>query len=328
MPESAPTPRQEPESSTPAPWLIAAWPGMGNVAIIAAGYLVQQLGLEGVAELSASSHFDVSQVEVSDGRIAPPRLPRSVFFRGKAPPGGRELIVFLGESQPSVGGYAFAHLLLEKAIELGAERVVTFASMASQLHPSSAPKVFGAATTKDTLEELKRLEVVLLKDGQIGGLNGTLLGAAHERGLPGLCLLGEIPFFGAGVPNPKAARAVLSVFAVLSGIDVNLGELDKHGAVVDAALLDLLEQLKAQQAQGGEVPPLPGEPGEGEEQPPAEESDSPSRLDNATRARIESLFDDARADRAKAMRLKNELDRLGVFEQFEDRFLDLFKRGE
>lgn len=301
---------------------------MGNVAIIAAGYLVQQLGLEAVSEISASGHFDVSQVEVSNGRITPPRLPRSVFFRGKAPAGGRELIVFLGEAQPSVGGYAFAHQLLEQAVELGAERVVTFASMASQLHPSSAPKVYGAATTDETIEELRRLEVLLLKDGQIGGLNGTLLGAAYERGIPGFCLLGEIPFFGAGVPNPKAARAVLSVFAVLAGIDINLAELDKHAEVVDAALLDLLEQLKAQQAKGGDVPPLPGEPSEEEAQDVSGAPAEQPAMDNATRARIETLFDDARADRSKAMRLKTELDKLGVFEQFEDRFLDLFKRAD
>jgi hypothetical protein len=38
------------------------------------------------------------------------------------------------------------------------------------------------------------------------------------------------------------------------------------------------------------------------------------------------LFDAARQDRAKAFELKQELDRLGRFAEYEDRFLDLFKR--
>ena len=36
---------------TVAPWLIAAWPGMGTVAVIAAGYLVRELDMKEVAEL-------------------------------------------------------------------------------------------------------------------------------------------------------------------------------------------------------------------------------------------------------------------------------------
>jgi hypothetical protein len=40
------------------------------------------------------------------------------------------------------------------------------------------------------------------------------------------------------------------------------------------------------------------------------------------------MFEQARQDRSKAMELKRELDRHGVFKQYEDRFLDLFKKGE
>ena len=49
-------------------------------------------------------------------------------------------------------------------------------------------------------------------------------------------------------------------------------------------------------------------------------------LDYATRQKIEKLFGDAAKDRAKAFGLKRELDKLGVFKQYEDRFLDLFER--
>ncbi len=327
-----------PETPDNKPWLIAAWPGMGNVAVIAAGYLIQKLGARPVAELPPKGHFDVPQVDVEKGLIAVPRLPRSIFHRWTDPATRRELFIFLGEAQPLVGVYDFANLLLDRAIELGAGRVVTFASMASQLHPSKYPRVFGAATDKDTLGELQKLEVKALEDGQIGGLNGVLLGAAADRGIPGLCLLGEIPFFAAGVPNPKAARAVLSVFTLLAGLDVTLEELARHAETVDKALIELLGKLREQAREGAaDLPPLPEEPGEGAEavevegEAAAEGEGAPApdkAVDAPTRARIEQLFAEARKDRNQAMRLKEELDRLGVFEQFEDRFLDLFKRAE
>src|SRR3954469_10727520 len=95
----------EPEyyESKPRPWLIAAWPGMGNVAAIAAGYLVESLEMKPVAELSPRGHFDIQQVRVRGGVVRRPRLPRSVFYKWENPSaGGRDLYVLLGEAQPSV----------------------------------------------------------------------------------------------------------------------------------------------------------------------------------------------------------------------------------
>jgi hypothetical protein len=46
----------------------------------------------------------------------------------------------------------------------------------------------------------------------------------------------------------------------------------------------------------------------------------------ADRERIETLFIASAADRSKAYELKRELDRLGVFAEYEDHFLDLFKK--
>ena len=40
---------------------------------------------------------------------------------------------------------------------------------------------------------------------------------------------------------------------------------------------------------------------------------------------LEQLFADAKKDRSRAYFLKQELDRLKVFREYEDRFLDLFK---
>jgi hypothetical protein len=62
-------------------------------------------------------------------------------------------------------------------------------------------------------------------------------------------------------------------------------------------------------------------PAEEERAAPEEE-----RLGPADRQRVEALFAQAEKDRAKAFELKRELDRLGAFKDYEDRFLDLFKK--
>jgi hypothetical protein len=42
---------------------------------------------------------------------------------------------------------------------------------------------------------------------------------------------------------------------------------------------------------------------------------------------LERLFEQAARDRSKAFGLTHELDRVGVFKEYEDRFLDLFKKA-
>jgi proteasome assembly chaperone (PAC2) family protein len=303
---------------------------MGQVGSIAAGYLVHKLGAKEAAELPARGFFDIEQVQVRQGVIVPARLPRSALFRWRDESAGVELLIFLGEAQPSSDGLEFANRLLDEAATLGVERIVTFASVASQLHPSQAPKAFGVVTQPDMKPDLDRIGAAALEDGLIGGLNGVLLGAAAERGLPGVCLLGEIPYFAGAVANPKAARAVLGAFSRLTGIAVDTTELAQHDAAVDRVMMDLLERLKQQAEQGGEnAPPIPEEPAEAEEaDAEAEAAEKPQpTLDFAARERIERLFDEARRDRSRSVALKQELDRLGAFPLYEDRFLDLFKRA-
>lgn len=305
-------------------WLVAAWPGMGNVAVIAAGYLVQKQGMRAVGEVAPKGHFDVQTVDVKEGVVATPHVPRSLLFRPDKPE--IDLTVFLGEAQPVTGNYAFAHELLDRAAQLGIDRIITFASMASQLHPSQEPKVHGAATHAELLEDLQRAEVSPLDEGQIGGLNGVLLGAAAERNIRGICLLGEIPFFAAGVPNPKAAMAVLQAFTSLVGLSVDMEELAEHARTIDKVLLDMLARLEKNEEEGeGEEEPDEDEE-EAEESPAAAEGDK--GLEPKDKTRIESLFAAARKDRSKAVELKRELDRLGVFKQYENKFLDLFRRAD
>lgn len=323
-------------------WLLAAWPGMGSVAVLGAGHLAQQLGFDVVAELERPEHFDIQAVDVVKGVIETPRLPKSMFLRPSivsaggaasgvvtgagsgARAGGANLTIFIGEAQPAQGAWAFARALLDRAQEWGVDRVVTFASMASQLMPDQEPRVHGAVTSKEMVDELERLEVSPLEGGQIGGMNGVLLGAAAERGIPGLCLMGEIPFFAAAIANPKAARAALEAFCLMTGLEVNMDELNEQGRIVDQTLTELLERMQRQEEEGeGEegFPIIPESeihsPGEGDE-----------KLDEAAREHIERLFKDAEEHRSRAVHLKRELDRLGVFKEYENRFLDLFKRAE
>lgn len=325
-----------------APYLVAVWPGMGHVAIAGGYYLLSKMNMTQLAEFRATDLFEVEQIEIKSGVVHTSRLPRSRLFCWKDPQARHDIVLFIGEAQPPQGKWAFCHRLLDFVKQLGVQRVFTFAAMATPMQPGDRSRVFGAATDQEGVEQLRRLEVQVMDDGMITGLNGVLLAAGAERGLRGMSLLGEMPFYAPQVPFPKASAAVLDVFNTLAGIDVDLTELREHGRVMEQTIAQALDQL--QQAQEQEQPqPEAGEDDDDDDDdvddsgatflPPDELDTGPAPgednpLSEPDEQHIESLFDEAAKDRSRAYDLKKELDRLGVFERYEDRFLDLFKPPE
>src|SRR6516164_3298835 len=136
------------------PWLVAIWPGMGNVAFNAGVYLLAKLVMTELAEVKADDGFDVDNVEVKDGIIQPGRRPRNRLFLWTDPRRAHDLVLFLGEAQPPIGKYPFCRQLIDYARELGIQRIFTFAAMATQMHPEHRSRIFGAATDNDSLQEL------------------------------------------------------------------------------------------------------------------------------------------------------------------------------
>jgi proteasome assembly chaperone (PAC2) family protein len=300
-----------------SPWLVAVWPGMGHVALSAGYYLMAKLGMNMVAEFGADDAFDVEHVEVKSGLIQSARMPRSRFFAWTDPAQKNDLIVFIGEAQPSIGKFAFCRRLIQFAKAQGVERIFTFAAMATQMHPEKPSRVFAAAAEPETLAELNQYDVDQLEDGHIGGLNGLLIGAAAEAGLRGACLLGEMPHIFVQLPFPKASLAVLEIFIAIAGVELDLTELRAQSREMGEKLSELLTQVDGATEQPSD---------DSDDEMPVFDSPEPDSVRPEDRARIEFLFKRAQADRSVAYELKRELDRLNLYRENEDRFLDLFDK--
>lgn len=306
------------ETKLNRPWLVAVWPGMGHVALSAGFYLLSKLEMQQIAEFSPDGLFDIDHVEVSRGRVQPIRRPRSRLFAWRSPSGGRDIVIFLGEAQPPLGKYTFCESLIDLARDLQVERVFTFAAMATQMHPAHDSRVFAVATDDESFESLPRLELELLQEGHIGGLNGVLLGAAQAKNMPSVCLLGEMPHIFAQLPFPKASLAVLKVFLSMASLEVDLTELAEQATAVEQKLGEWFAKFEKT---------LEEHRRSAAEEDDAEEASeiTPTGLSELEQKGIENLFWQAEQDRSKAYELKQELDRLEVFSEYEDRFLDLFK---
>ena len=208
-----------------SPNMLAAWPGISNVAIIIATYLERKLAFEKLGEVEASYFFDPIGVVVKDNVVEAPQFPQNKFYYWKNKEGGSDIILFIGEDQPASKGYELANCVLDVGLSFGVKRVYTCAAALSRIHHTEQPRVWGVATSQQVTEDLKRYDLVKKGNLQIAGLNGLLLGVAKEKGIEGVCLLGEVPVYATRIQNPMAALAILKVLTTMLDIEIDIAEL-------------------------------------------------------------------------------------------------------
>ena len=208
-----------------SPVMLATWPGIGNVATIAATYLARKLTFKRLGEIEASYFFDPIGIVVRDHVVEAPQFPQNRFYYWKNKEGRSDLILFIGEDQPASKGYELANCVLDVGIRFLAKRVYTLAAALTRIHNTEQPKVWGVGTNQKLTEDLKKYDLVQKGNLQIAGLNGLMLGVAKERGIDGICLLGEVPMYATRIQNPMASLMILKVLSRILNIEIDLTEL-------------------------------------------------------------------------------------------------------
>ncbi len=232
---------REPELVSPC--LVTAWPGVGNVALIAATYLKDKLEAEELAEINPSGFFDLGGVFIKDNLAETPAFPEGKFYYWDSAGEGKDLVIFLAEAQPAAESYEYAGIVLDVAQKFGVKRVYTLAAALTEYHPDQ-PRVLGAASSPELLEELKKLEVVLAGDFYIAGLNGLLLGVAKERNIEAICLLGETVKYAARMANPRASQSVLRVLTKFLGVEIEMAELEEFAESTEKQIRQIGNEMK------------------------------------------------------------------------------------
>ena len=232
---------QEPRLANPV--MVASWPGIGNIGIIAVDTLSGMLRAEEFGEIEPWEFFYPKKVLIRNGELADLEFPSNKFYLGKT--GKRDVIFFIGEEQPAEGrgpyaegkkAYQMANLVLDVALKFGCHRVYTSGAAVAPVHHTMRPKVWAVPNSDDLIDEVKSYDnTILMSDiegrggqGTITGLNGLLLGVARRRGLEAICVMGEIPIYlqGFPLPYPKASKSVLEVLATSLGIRAEMEAID------------------------------------------------------------------------------------------------------
>ncbi len=304
------------------PYLLVAWPGMGEVAFRAASYLIEKLSAQEFASIPPEDFFYLTTSVVQSGILNAPELPASRFYYWKNKSGKNDLIIFLSNAQPDlIKAEDYSRRILQLAKSLKVKSVVSFAAMPQAVDHSQDPNVWFTATSKELLNALQKMDLTVLNEGQISGMNGLFLGIAKREGFSGFCLLGEIPLYTIQIENPKASASVLEAFSRITGIEVNLDELLDQARGMEEEINKLLDYLKVGPTAAGPI-------GEDDIEKIKKSLSQITKLPLSVKEKVENLFAQAESDISRASELKAELDRWNVYKEYEDRFLDLFRKNK
>jgi hypothetical protein len=304
------------------PYLIVAWPGMGEVAFKAASFLVEQLKAQEFASVGPEDFFYLAGSVVQNGLLSAPELPQGRFYYWKNKGGANDLIVFLSNAQPDLSrAESYSRRIIQVAKSFKVDTVVSFASMPQAIDHTQDSHVWFASTATEISGSLEKLDLHALAEGQISGMNGLFLGIAKREGFRGFCLLGEIPLYTIQIENPKASAAVLKVLSRVLKVPLELSGLTGQAQVMESEINKLLDYLKLGSQAAGPI-------GEEDVEKIKKTLNQLTKLPISVKERIEELFTQVKSDISKAGQLKAELDKWNAYKEYEDRFLDLFKKRE
>jgi len=242
------------------PVMIACWPGIGNVGLLAIETLKELLQAEEIGYIEPRDFFYPKKVTIKEGEIISLDFPSSKFFYKRTP--GKDIIFFIGEEQPVWGNkayaegakaYEMANMVIDVALRFGCRRIFTSGAAVTAIHHTMRSRVWVVPNNRAIIAEIKNWENILLMSqvenregqGSITGLNGLLLGVARKRGVDAVCVMGEIPVYLQGFPilYPKGSKAVIELLVQLLDLKVDLSGIAEFTVENEKEINTLYENL-------------------------------------------------------------------------------------
>ena len=226
------------------PILVLAFEGLfdiAGVATAALSWMTQGRPVRTVAEIDPDSFYDFSVNrptvwldDVGDRHLTWPKNEAMLLTTAGAP---HDLVVLAGV-EPHVRWRTFAACLVELALRMRCETVVTVGGSADRVPHTRSPAVVGSSTNAALASALG------LARPQYQGPTG-LVGVLHEQldsvGVPAVSLRAPVPHYLVNGQHPQSTAALLRHLEHVLGVPTRhaelAGEIDRWRELHDAAVM-------------------------------------------------------------------------------------------
>ncbi|HZJ25756.1 MAG TPA: PAC2 family protein [Acidimicrobiia bacterium] len=202
------------------------WNDAANAASDTLAWLSTRLGARPFAHLDPQPFYDFQStrptVVLQRGVATQIVWPVNEFLAARAP-GTPHDFVFVQGSEPNLRWREFCAAIVRVAETLNAELVVTLGALLADTPHTRPLTITGTATDPDLIS---RLGLERSRYEGPTGIVGVLHDACRRAGLASASLWAPVPHYVASPPNPAAIRELVARLTTLTGLHVDLTELD------------------------------------------------------------------------------------------------------
>lgn len=328
------------------PVVLCSWPGIGMVGRYVVNHLVHELQANTYAEVDLQEYMVIKNVVVENGIIYTPTYVKEKIYYTRWQ--DTDFLLFYSDFIPSENNMLkLAHDFLNFLQCLDIQYLITFAGVPSNILHTDTPKVYLAATHNvKNLSNMVKPALEKLSSGVIEGMNGVVLSLLRDYDIEGYCFVVEVPFYTIDMYNPQSAKVVLNIIEQIFKFQLDYNKvlqdiklLDEHLRTIFSDVNEKVKQLLSQMERRRGS-------GKGKKEMFSIIDDYVSyNLDNgitfeelkkrlkfslpeSAKKKINELFKLAAENIEYAKQLKEELDRWGVYKEYEDKFLSLFLKNK
>jgi len=228
-------------------WVDAGSGGTGGVR-----HLISNMKSRKLAEIDSEEFYSftdtrplVSIVGAGERAI---HWPRGEFHGVALEEHDKDLLLFVAP-EPNLRWRAFASVMLDGMQHFGVQSVLCIGSIFGAVSHRGVVRMTGWANDEKLTETLTGHNVEFTNYEGPTGFVTVLLHEASKRGLPAMAVYAFAPNYIQGVPNPRVSHALLKTFSSISGVPLELRELDRAGRALSRQVDRLLNdqpQLREQ----------------------------------------------------------------------------------
>jgi proteasome assembly chaperone (PAC2) family protein len=228
-------------------WVDAGSGGSGGVR-----HLISNMKCRKLAEIDSEDFYSftdtrplVSIVGAGERAI---HWPRGEFHSALLEQHTTDLVLFVAP-EPNLRWRSYASVMLDGMQRFGVQSMVCIGSIFGAVSHRGQVRMTGWANDEQLTQALARENVTFTNyDGPTGFVT-VLLSEAEKRGLPAVAVYAFAPNYIQGVPNPRVSHALLRTFSAMTGVPLDLHELDRAGRALSRQVDRLLQdqpQLREQ----------------------------------------------------------------------------------
>jgi predicted ATP-grasp superfamily ATP-dependent carboligase len=206
------------------------WNDAGEAASTAVSFLAGALDARRFARIDSEDFFDYQAnrpcIRIGEEGVRELVWPSIEVFEALAPRAPRDLVLVRGV-EPSMRWRTFSEHVIELAEALGVQLVVSLGALLGDV-PHTRPVAMTGHASDAALGE--RMGITPSNYEGPTGIVGVLHAACLATGLPSASLWAAVPHYVAAAANPKAALALLRRLERLTGVSVDVSELEASAA--------------------------------------------------------------------------------------------------